>query len=721
VRKSACASLFLLAAGAAYAPGGVIRPESGPIEARPGESIRVLWVVEGSHAAEALAIGAFPTVEVGSPDTARLRAEDDLTGAQPGLPWRVGAWVEIPSHLDSNAAGVWSAVPAAGEVWRLAVRSEGASAVRLRVDATLPDGASLLLCDAAGRIVASYDAGDLGESDRWLAVVPGAEARLVALVPSDAPCRIAVLGASHLYRPLASDRGDRDGEFSCLIDVMCEEVDPRARDSVGLLLFESNGGTYVCTGALIDDADPASRLPLLLTAGHCISTDVVAETTEVIWLFQSAACNASPPDPAFLPRSEGARLLTISRRTDSTLLLLDEPAIDGQGFSAVRFDHVSDLATPVRAIHHPAGMAKSYAEGTTTRDPPICQNGLEGLLLDSFLYGDFTAGQTFGGSSGSPLFDESWRVIGQLFGGCFFVGCPGGCDNDPTCSNWVYGRTERPILYGEIGVDPVSAAATGSGASTLMRVESSAEPHPVLAHHSIEFASPEDDIVLNEEWDQSAPPDRVFQASAGAWVSRSIEPGSHDMIVDGFVSGYVYALDSGADHLQADTIGSLTDTFDLPSGGSFELSVDEPGTGVFYLGPNHNGAASYHLALERADDRLLSIGAGDQLPANPIIGTLAPGVYRLRAHAFATASQSRPQNFAAGLARASFSLRIGPVRTCRADLAPPTGTLDLADLVAFASAFTASDPLADFDGNGLFDLADIVAFVSDFSTACNSR
>ena len=55
---------------------------------------------------------------------------------------------------------------------------------------------------------------------------------------------------------------------------------------------------------------------------------------------------------------------------------------------------------------------------------------------------------------------------------------------------------------------------------------------------------------------------------------------------------------------------------------------------------------------------------------------------------------------------------------CTADLAEPFGTIDLADIVAFVSAFTGTSPEADIDGNGVFDLADIVAFVTAFNAGC---
>lgn len=54
---------------------------------------------------------------------------------------------------------------------------------------------------------------------------------------------------------------------------------------------------------------------------------------------------------------------------------------------------------------------------------------------------------------------------------------------------------------------------------------------------------------------------------------------------------------------------------------------------------------------------------------------------------------------------------------CLADLTGD-GILDLADVQAFVSGFTAQDPAADIDNSGVFDLADVRAFVLAFTTGC---
>ncbi|USO00227.1 MAG: hypothetical protein H6810_06080 [Phycisphaeraceae bacterium] len=54
----------------------------------------------------------------------------------------------------------------------------------------------------------------------------------------------------------------------------------------------------------------------------------------------------------------------------------------------------------------------------------------------------------------------------------------------------------------------------------------------------------------------------------------------------------------------------------------------------------------------------------------------------------------------------------------QADLAPPLGVLDLADVNAFVSSFTSQHPAADLDNNGVFDLIDLSIFISAFLNGC---
>lgn len=53
-----------------------------------------------------------------------------------------------------------------------------------------------------------------------------------------------------------------------------------------------------------------------------------------------------------------------------------------------------------------------------------------------------------------------------------------------------------------------------------------------------------------------------------------------------------------------------------------------------------------------------------------------------------------------------------------ADVSPPFGTLDLSDINAFVNGFTAQNPVADLNNDGVYDLADINLFVNAFLAGC---
>lgn len=62
--------------------------------------------------------------------------------------------------------------------------------------------------------------------------------------------------------------------------------------------------------------------------------------------------------------------------------------------------------------------------------------------------------------------------------------------------------------------------------------------------------------------------------------------------------------------------------------------------------------------------------------------------------------------------------RLRDLLWCGADLALPYDELDFFDVQAFLQYFSALDPLADMNGDGLFDFFDILAFLGAFSAGC---
>lgn len=111
-----------------------------------------------------------------------------------------------------------------------------------------------------------------------------------------------------------------------------------------------------------------------------------------------------------------------------------------------------------------------------------------------------------------------------------------------------------------------------------------------------------------------------------------------------------------------------------------------------------------------------SSSAADARNASEVValGTPLPGVYTVRIDG---------ANVPVG--RQGYGLAIvGPVGPAAvagcgaADLAPPQGVLDLADINAFLALFSTADPGADLRADGVFDLGDINAFVAAFAAGC---
>src|SRR5262249_50701956 len=124
--------------------------------------------------------------------------------------------------------------------------------------------------------------------------------------------------------------------------------------------FEQDGGTYMCTGTLLNTRN-SSNIPYFLTANHCISTEAVAHTLETMWFYQKDRCNGVLPNS--FPRSVGAALMATGDplHGDFTLLRLNSVpnGVTFQGWDP----NEKPLGTPVTTVHHPEADYKRISFG----------------------------------------------------------------------------------------------------------------------------------------------------------------------------------------------------------------------------------------------------------------------------------------------------------------------------------------------------------------------
>ncbi len=229
---------------------------------------------------------------------------------------------------------------------------------------------------------------------------------------------------------LKSEKGEMGYGTSgnCEVNVNCSEgVDwQRQKRGVARIVVKQGSALYYCSGSLINNAKKDAA-PYFITANHCgeyASTNDYAQ-----WIF---AFNYETPE-CVKPMSEPA-MQTI---TGATLI---SKAVDGtengSDFKLLRFlQDVPQTYNPYYngwsrqntnsssgvGIHHPDGDVKKISTYTT----PIVSSdyGMSGTNPEGKYWRmRWTAtenghGVTEGGSSGSPLFDASGRIIGMLTGG----------------------------------------------------------------------------------------------------------------------------------------------------------------------------------------------------------------------------------------------------------------------------------------------------------------
>ncbi len=200
----------------------------------------------------------------------------------------------------------------------------------------------------------------------------------------------------------------------CNIDVNCPQGKgfESQRNSVAIMINSSGG---FCTGTLMNTTAGPFK-PYLLSAYHC-------GTNPAAWIFRfrwespeaSADCGTSKPsvDGPKDMTVNGASLVSSYKTTDFILCELNAAPSSLWNIFYAGWDKSGRTPLKGTSIHHPVADIKKVSLD------------YDSLTADAFNKGDplnhwrtnWDQGITESGSSGSPIFDQSHRVVGQLHGG----------------------------------------------------------------------------------------------------------------------------------------------------------------------------------------------------------------------------------------------------------------------------------------------------------------
>ena len=369
----------------------------------------------------------------------------------PGTPRLVGQARDVQATKSAAAMQSlwqWKNTAVGGKVAAISFNAEGAYGLRLGVlvkqlpgSATVrvytqsaPDKVFQISGQAILQLIErNQAAGDQSDAARtwWTPDTGEGEATLeVELPPGVAASAldIAVPQLSHIFENLSLPTAQEYQEQveaakinesdTCNLDANCYSENAQERNAVARMLFTKDGGSYLCTGTLMNDTQNSFK-PYFLTANHCISTQTVASSLETRWFYRSPSCNSGTLQSSTVRKTGGAQLLYASGNTDTAFMLLNDTPPGGTLFAGWSANTVA-AGTSVVGLHHPSGDLLKISFGAVNSQAncqPTTGSGFQCSGTSGNYYRvSWSQGTTEGGSSGSVLFQGGY-VVGTLYGG----------------------------------------------------------------------------------------------------------------------------------------------------------------------------------------------------------------------------------------------------------------------------------------------------------------
>ena len=359
-------------------------------------------------------------------DAEVMKAEDERHLAQTGLKdLRYAA--ALAADLTPETAGTWERLDSGEMLWRLRVFSKGALSLNFGFDQYLmPEGGRLFIYSADGkhsyRPFTADDNEDHGQL--WTPPVFGPETVLEVTLPEAqrGALRLHLSAVNHDYRGFGQPTMEKSG--ACNIDIVCPISDPY-NDQERANAVISTGGTTFCSGSLLNNTANNAR-PFFTTAAHCNVNAGNAASLVTFWNYFNSTCrpvgspqSGGPGDGSLAQFNTGSIFRASNGSSDFTLVELDDPLSPAFNLYLAGWDR-TPLPTQFSAtvaIHHPSTdeMRITFAPGMTQSGgwPPTVPG--DGSHIRA-IWGP-NLGVTEPGSSGSPLYTQPGRYIGQLHGG----------------------------------------------------------------------------------------------------------------------------------------------------------------------------------------------------------------------------------------------------------------------------------------------------------------
>jgi hypothetical protein len=218
---------------------------------------------------------------------------------------------------------------------------------------------------------------------------------------------------------------------NCNRDIACPEGNLWRNEGNAVAMLLLANGQRFCTGSLLNNACQ-DFTPNFLTAFHCLDSDAngALSTNEqnsvnnwvFRFLYESPTCGGG--DGATFQSINGSVFRSAFQPSDFALLLLNARPTGNVTYAG--WSRANIPATSAATIHHPNGDVKkisidndaltNVAVLTAWGNGVTCPPNTHWQTIFDPAGGAIVASTVQPGSSGSPIFDQNRRVVGQLHG-----------------------------------------------------------------------------------------------------------------------------------------------------------------------------------------------------------------------------------------------------------------------------------------------------------------
>jgi len=379
------------------------------------------------------------SIEIDKPNMIKIKAEDEISDKK-GEAYRMG--VLLPINKGIHNSGKWITLENGDKIWRLRIQAKGALATSLYYDRFyLPKGSKLFIFnDKMNEIKGAFTSINNHSTGLFATELTTGDAVIIEYYQPNYVTDTVVINISDInyaYRGVGFnlEKYGFGSSGACEVNVNCSEGANWQKEKRGVVRINvrAGGSSKWCTGSLVNNTNQDFK-PYLLTADHCEIGVSASDLAQWVFYFnyESPNCNNPISEGTLNSQSMNGALKLAeggdggNSGSDFLLILLNNEIPTSYNPCFLGWDITGNVANSGVCIHHPAGDIKKISTFTSSLVSSFWVNSSM-LSHWKVLWSSSSNGYgvTEGGSSGSPIFNESGKIIGTLTGG------------DALCSNLI--------------------------------------------------------------------------------------------------------------------------------------------------------------------------------------------------------------------------------------------------------------------------------------------